>query len=199
MDDSGVADAFYTVLSIGIVLVAAIAVSGVVLSATMKQGGQASAEIAGGSGMEKGLYCFFYTVDTARSKVDSSNSDDIVLQGMALERADQTVALNASSIPASAPATNGMALWSGYLYVPSDSTYTLELSSAGPSWLWVDGNMAIANPGAHGTHAKSSGLKLAKGYHPVKLKYFYADARTASSSLSWKQGGKSAPINTFYR
>jgi len=60
MDDSGVADAFYTVLSIGIVLVAAIAVSAVVLSTTTRQGGDAAAQIAGygEQGLSKGLIAF---------------------------------------------------------------------------------------------------------------------------------------------
>lgn len=78
MDDSGVADAFYTVLSIGIVLVAALAVSGVVLSATAGQGKDAGARLADyGEGREKGLYSFYYAVDEARS--DYASGDPTVL------------------------------------------------------------------------------------------------------------------------
>lgn len=201
MDDSGVADAFYTVLSIGIVLVAAIAVSGVVLSTTTKQSGDVAAQIAGygDGGLKKGLYCFYFTADGAQSNITSGDPDAIVLQKLSLESTGDRIALNSTSAPANAPASLGMALWSGYLYVPEAGSYAFELKSAGQAWLWVDGNIAAENRQPRTLQSKTFTLTLAKGNHPVKMKYFYPEIRTASCSLDWKQGGGFVPVRSFNR
>lgn len=194
MDDAGVADAFYTVLSIGIVLVAAIAVAGVVLSTTAKQGGEAAAQIAGygDGGLKKGLYCFYFEVDGAGSNFSAGDPDAIAPRALSLETTADTIALNASSAPANAPLSSGLALWSGYLYVPETRSYTLERESSGPAWLWVDGTIVAS-------HSKTFTLDLTKGNHPLKMKYYYPDIRAASCSLSWKQDGVFVPVRSFNR
>jgi hypothetical protein len=201
MDDSGVADAFYTMLSIGIVLVAAIAVSGVVLSATVKQGDDAGARMAelGAGGLKKGLYGFYYAVDGARSDYLSGDPNDIVLQRLALEKADDVIAFNASVAPADAPKPLGTALWSGYLYVPAEGDYMFELESAGQAWLWIDGGLTADNRLPIVPQVKTFTLHLAKGYHPLKAKYFYPDVRLSSCSLYWNQGSQYVPVKSFYR
>lgn len=201
MDDSGVADAFYTLLSIGIVLVAAIAVAGVVLSTTSKQGGEAAAQLAGygDSGLSKGLYCFYYDADSEHSNFGSGDSDDIVFKSLALERKDVSIALNSSSAPPNAPSTLGTALWSGYLYVPASGSYTFELKSSSQAWVWVDGNMVADNRDPDQPQSKTFTLTLTKGNHPMKLKYFYPDIRTSSCSLKWQQGGSFVPVTSFNR
>lgn len=201
MDDSGVADAFYTVLSIGIVLVAALAVSGVVLSATMGQGKDADARLAdfGAGGMKKGLYSFFYAVDGANSDYLSGDPDDVVLRRLSLEEVDGAIAFNASTAPPSAPGTMGAVIWSGYVYVPLDGSYTFELRSTGGSWLWVDGCIVAENRLPLAPQVKTFILYLTKGYHPLKAKYFYPEQRLASCSLSWQQGGRMVPVSSFYR
>jgi PA14 domain len=201
MDDSGVADAFYTVLSIGIVLVAAIAVSGVVLSTTTRQSGDAAAQIAGygDGGLKKGLYCFYFAADSAQSNITSGDPDAIVLQKLSLESTGDRIALNSTSAPANTPASLGMALWSGYLYVPETGSYTFELKSAGQAWLWVDGNIVAGNRQSGTLQSKTFALSLAKGNHPVKVKYFYPEIRMASCSLNWKQGGGFVPVRSFNR
>jgi hypothetical protein len=201
MDDRGVADAFYTVLSIGIVLVAAIAVSGVVLSAATTQGDEAAAQMAGygEGGLKKGLYCFYYEVDGARSDADSGDSDSIVFQRLALERADDAIALNFSNAPPGAPTSSGAALWSGYLYVPESGSYELELKSAGQAWLWIDGSLAADNRVPGVSQSKTFMLNLTRGNHPVKAKYFYPELQVASCSLDWKLDGRFVPVNAFYR
>ena len=201
MDDAGVADAFYTVLSIGIVLVAAIAVSGVVLSTTGRQGAQAAAALAGygDSGLSKGLYCFYYKADSGHSDFASGDPDDIVLQRQSLERTDQSIALNFSTIPSTAPPGNGMALWSGYLYIPAAGSYTLELKSSSQAWLWIDGSEAAENNKPATSQTKTFTLALTKGNHQLKLKYFYVDKGTASCSLRWLQGGTFVPVTSFNR
>ncbi len=201
MDDSGVADAFYTVLSIGIVLVAAIAVSAVVLSTTTKQGGEAAAQMAGygEKGLSKGLYCFYYTADGTRSNIASGDPDDIVLKELSLERTDCSIDLDHTSAPSNAPATLGTALWSGYLYVPASGSYKFELKSTGQAWLWIDGNIVADNRASSLSQSKSFTLDLSKGNHPLKLKYFYSDIRIASCHLNWEQGGSLVPVSSFSR
>jgi hypothetical protein len=195
MDDSGVADAFYTVLSIGIVLVAAIAISGVVLSATMKQGNEAGAQMAGmDGGMEKGLYCFYYAVDDDVGNYLSGDPDDIVLRRLTGECVTDAMVYNSS-----AGGSSGAVLWSGYLYVPSDGSYTFVLRSTGQAWAWLDGGLAGDNRLPLVQQMKTFTLELSKGYHPFKAKYFYSDAHTASCSLSWGQGSGSVPVRSFYR
>jgi hypothetical protein len=201
MDDSGVADAFYTVLSIGIVLVAAIAVSAVVLSTTTKQGGEAAAQMAGygEQGLSKGLYCFYYAVDSSHSNLASGDPDDIVLQRLSLERIDSAIALDSSSALDDAPDTMGMALYSGYLYAPESGSYRLELTSSGQAWLWVDGSIAADNRVPLVPQSKAFTLYLSKGNHPLKLKYFYPDIRSASCHLNWEQDGAFVPVRSFNR
>ncbi|AFC99540.1 PA14 domain protein [Methanocella conradii HZ254] len=195
MDDSGVADAFYTVLSIGIVLVAAIAISGAVLSMTARQGEEASVAVISDGGMKKGIYAFYYAVDAASSDYNSGNPDDIVFQRLAAEKVEGCIAFNSSTAPPGAPVANGAVLWSGYLYVPSEGEYTLELRSEGQAWLWADGKVASPSNG----QSKLFTLKLTGGYHPVKAKYFYRDLGTASCSLWWYQGGLRVPVTALYR
>ncbi|HTX44386.1 MAG TPA: PA14 domain-containing protein [Methanocella sp.] len=195
MDDSGVADAFYTVLSIGIVLVAALAVSGVVLS-SVEQGRDPG--LADLGGMEKGLYSFYYAVDGPRSDYLSGDPDDIVPERLSREGADEAVAFNASVAP-SAPGAMAAVLWSGFLYVPSDGAYELQLSSAGQAWVWVDGVIVAANRDPAVVQVSPFTLQLSRGYHPFKAKYFYPELRLASCSLSWKQGGRMVTVGSFYR
>jgi hypothetical protein len=197
MDDSGVADAFYTVLSIGIVLVAALAVSGVVLSATAGQGGDAMPDYSGGT--REGIYSFYYAVDSAKSDYLSGDPGDIVLRRLASEGTENAIAINASTASPSAPDTDGAVIWSGFLYVPADGNYELELSSLGQAWLWVDGGIVAANRLPVARQVTPVTLQLTKGYHPLKAKYFYPELSSASCSLCWKQGGHIVPVSPLYR
>ena len=73
-DDRGIADAFYTVLSAGIVLLAGLAISSVVLNTATHQG-QAVADrldAPGGTGLKKGLYTFYYA---AGQSADFTSAD----------------------------------------------------------------------------------------------------------------------------
>ncbi len=201
MDDSGVADAFYTVLSIGIVLVAAIAVAAVVLSTTSKQGGEAAAQLAGygDSGLSKGLYCFYYAADGVHTDAASGDSDGIVFERLALERTDHSISLDSTTAPPGAPSTLGTALWCGYLCAPEAGSYTLELKSSSQAWLWVDGEAVAENKKPNQPQSKTFTLSLTKGNHPMKLKYFYPDIRTAACSLKWQLDGGFVPITSFSR
>ena len=201
MDDSGVADAFYTALSIGIVLVAAIAVSGIVLSVTTKQGDEAGARMAdfGAGGMQKGVYGFYYTVDGTQGDLSSGDPDDIVLRKPALEAVEDEVSFGPGTARPGVPQAMGAIIWSGYLFVPSDGDYDLELDSYGQSWLWMDGTMIADNPLPGVQREVAFTLRLAKGCHPLKAKYFYPDVRQASFGLYWREGGRFVTAMPFYR
>jgi hypothetical protein len=202
MDDAGVADAFYTVLSIGIVLVAALAVSGVVLSATAGQGMDAGARLAdygAPGGLKPGIYSFYYAVDGPQSDPGSGDPDDIVLRRLASEGTDAAIAFNASTAPPATPETMGAVIWSGFLYAPADGDYELELSGAGAAWLWVDGRMAADNGFSDTARKKELTLELSKGHHAIKVKYFYPELSASSCTLSWKQSGRMVPLGPLYR
>lgn len=201
MDDAGVADALYTVLSIGIVLVAATAVAGVVLSTTSRQAGLADVQLAGygNPGLSGGLYCFYYEADGEHSDFASCDPDDIAFKRLALETTCASVSLNSTSAPPGAPATDGTALWAGYISIPDTGSYTLELKSNSQAWLWIDGDLAASTGGPGQPAAKAATLTMTAGNHPIKVKYFYRDVRTASCSLAWLQDGASATIASFSR
>jgi len=190
-DDRGIADAMYTMMSIAIVMMLALAVSGVVLSTTMKQGKDVSAKVAAydTGGMRKGACAFYFAVDAAGSDLASSDPNAIVLKSSAGETYDQSIDLNAASAPAKAPRGDGCVIWSGYVYAPADSSYVFRLASSDGSWLWVDDTLAIDNHGRHGLQAiNSASITLTKGYHLVKVRYFYRDLQSASCTLSWDSG-----------
>ncbi len=201
MDDSGVADAFYTVLSIAIVMTAAIAVSGVVLSTATRQGNEAGAQVAsfGNDGMQKGLYALYYAVDTQRSDYSSGDPNGIVLKKLVLEKTDGTIALNASSLPPGAPATQGVVLWSGYCYAKAAGNYVFELKSMSQAWLWIDGELVASNVGPGFSSPKTVTLHMETGYHTIKLKFFYPEAGLAFCTLSWQQGSQMVPVGPLYR
>lgn len=200
MDDSGIADAFYTVLSVGMVLLAGIAISSAVLSMASGEGKKAADRMAAfdDGGMKKGLYGFYYEMDAPSSNLSSADPADIYLKRLASERTDEAIAFNQAS--SDVPIDNGNIIWTGYLYVPKDGNYTFELSSTDGSWLWIDGIQAIDNHGLHGTAPKlSATVRLTPGYHPVKVRYFYRSLKTASCNLRWDASGKMQTVNGLYR
>ena len=203
-DDRGIADAMYTMMSVAIVMMLAIAVSGVVLSTTMKQGKDVSSRVAAydTGGMRKGACAFYFAVDAASSDFASSDPNAIVLKSSAGETYDTSVAFNVASAPAKAPRSDGCIIWSGYVYAPADGSYVFQLASSSGSWLWVDDSPAIDNHGLHGLQTiKSSGIALTKGYHLVKVRYFYRDLQSASCALSWDSGhaGTFEPVTELCR
>lgn len=201
MDDRGVADAFYTILSVGIVMLMAIVIGGVVLSATMKQGSDASAQIYQENGMRKGAYAFYYNMEPG-SDFASGDSNAIILKSPAGEKIDASIAFSQTKAPASSPRIDGCIIWSGYLYVPADGGYIFQLASSDGSWLWIDGVQAIDDHGLHGLQTvRSSSQQLKKGYHTVKVRYFYRDLAAASCALAWDSGNPASPMApvTLYR
>jgi hypothetical protein len=190
-NDMGIADAFYTVLSAGIVLLAGLAISSVVLNTATHQG-QAVADrldTPGGSGLKKGLYTFYYASDRS-SDFSSANPGRIPPGSFIALRPEPAIALSESSLPPGAPASGGMAIWAGYIYADRAGDYTFELESVDGSWLWVDGALVADNHGVHPKKALySAAVHLDAGRHAVKARYFYTDARSAWCHVLINAGG----------
>jgi hypothetical protein len=98
-DDRGIADAFYTVLSTGIVLLAGLAIASVVLNAAAHQGQAVADRLdAPGAGYQKGLYAFYYTADKS---ADFSSADPCRIPpgGYVTLRTEPGIALSKSGLP----------------------------------------------------------------------------------------------------
>lgn len=199
-DETAIADAFYTVLSAGIVVLAGLAISAIVLGMAGQQGKAVAGQTGGigDSGMAKGLHAFYYTVDTS-GDLSSSDPDRVPPGDYILTRKDPGISLDRSSLPGNAPLSGGMAIWAGYVCVRTPGDYTFRLESADGSWLWVDGSLIADNPGVHPpATVYSAPVYLSSGCHVIKAKCFYTDADSASCHVSIGTGGTwSEPV--FYR
>jgi PA14 domain len=199
-DDRGIADAFYTVLSAGIVLLAGLAISSVVLNTATHQS-QAVADrldAPGGTGLKKGLYTFYYATDQS-ADFSSADPGRIPPGSFVTLCPEPAISLSKANLPPGAPAAGGMAIWAGYIYVDRTGDYAFELESVDGSWLWVDGILIADN---HGIHPKksvySASIRLAEGRHTVKARYFYTVADNAwCHVLIGGNGSRSEPA--FYR
>ncbi len=78
----------------------------------------------------------------------------------------------------------------GYLNAPESGVYTIYLNSNDGGILSIDGKMIIDNDGFHRTQEKSKKLALAKGFHPILLKYFQMGGVKALN-VSWEKPGSS--------
>ncbi|MCD1294778.1 hypothetical protein CUJ83_07170 [Methanocella sp. CWC-04] len=202
MDDSGIADAFYTILSVSLVVIMGIAISGVILSAASRQSNESGVQLSefASQGMKKGLYGYYYHVDTTGTDYLSADPNDILFKRMASERIDEIISFNVSNKPLNVPDNDGSVIWTGYLYVPKDGAYKFELESCDGSWLWIDGSMIADNHGVHGPVAiQSPDIQLSGGYHTIKVRYFYRDINNARCMLSWNLNGQMGPVYSLYR
>ena len=190
-DNSAIAEAFYTVLSAGIVVLAGLAVSAIVLGMVGQQSKSVSEQAAGigDAGMTRGLLAFYYTVD-ASGDLSSPDPDNILPGDFILTRTDPGISLDRSSLPGHMPASGGMAVWAGYILIREPGDYTFRLESADGSWLWIDGALIADNHGIHPSSAVySAPVYLSAGCHAIKAKYFYTDADSASCRVSIGTGG----------
>jgi hypothetical protein len=198
-DDRGIADAFYTVLSTGIVLLAGLAISSVVLNAATHQGQAVAGRLdVPGAGYQKGLYAFYYTADKS-ADFSSADPGRIPPGGYIRLRTEPGVALSKSGLPSDAPASGGLIIWTGYVYVERAGDYKFMLESTDGAWLWVDGTMIADN---HGIHAKtavySPTAHLSAGYHAFKARYFYTSEDSAWCHIDINGEG-SGPEPAFFR
>ncbi len=199
-DDRAIADAFYTVLSTGIVVMAGLAISAIVLGMAGQQGKAVAGQVEGigQAGMEKGLYAFYYTVDVS-GDLSSSDPARTPPGDYLCTRTDPGISLDRSSLPGNAPASGGMSIWAGYVAIRVPGDYIFRLESTDGSWLWVDGSLVADNHGVHpSSTVYSTAIRLSEGCHVIKAKCFYTDADSASCHVSIGTGGIwSEPV--YYR
>jgi len=77
----------------------------------------------------------------------------------------------------------------GYLSVPADGIYTIELGSDDGSRLWIGGEVAIDHDGLHGFTTKRTTAALAKGYHAIRIDWFNQTGG-AELRLRWARVGE---------
>lgn len=64
------------------------------------------------------------------------------------------------------------AKYTGALFVEKPGNYTFYLTSDEGSALYLDGERAIVNDGAHATSTRNATLRLTAGYHDLEILYF---------------------------
>ena len=74
-------------------------------------------------------------------------------------------------IPEKAKGNIGLVI-KGFINAPKDDIYTFALLSDDGSTLLIDGGEVINNDGPHGPREVIGQKALAKGYHPIEVRYF---------------------------
>ncbi|MHC4503049.1 MAG: PA14 domain-containing protein [Planctomycetota bacterium] len=62
--------------------------------------------------------------------------------------------------------------WKGWLKVDRAGECAFATASDDGSWLWVDGKLVVANGGNHGIVMKAGKVRLTRGVHPIRVRYF---------------------------
>ena len=81
-------------------------------------------------------------------------------------------------------------VYSGYLHVPADGSYTFFTTSDDGSKLSIDGMEVVNNDGLHGAQERSGTLSLTAGEHEIRVTFFEATGGQ-SLSVSWQGPGLS--------
>lgn len=85
----------------------------------------------------------------------------------------------------------------GYINVPEDDIYTFALLSDDGSTLVIDKEQVVDNDGPHGPREIIGQKALAKGYHPIEIRYFDSNGGTLSLKVLNKQN-KEIPFTNLY-
>lgn len=83
-------------------------------------------------------------------------------------------------------------LFSGFLQIPETGVYRIFLSSNDGSTIVIS-DKTLLNDGLHGMEEKFMDIALAKGLHPVEIRYFQAGGGDGLK-LEWKTKGKERTI-----
>ncbi len=75
-------------------------------------------------------------------------------------------------------------IFTGYIKIPKDGTYTFYLSSNDGSRFYLNDKLAINNDGAHSNREESVKLTLNKGYHNLKV-YYYQLGGGSNLKMEW--------------
>ena len=76
--------------------------------------------------------------------------------------------------------------YNGYLKVPQDGAYELQIGSDDGSILYLGDEVLIDNDGWHGTEFKEAQVALKEGFHPFKLEFFQGKGGKAMV-LNWRK------------
>jgi hypothetical protein len=88
------------------------------------------------------------------------------------------------------PFSGAMAVvFSGFVVIDEDNTYTLFTESDDGSKLYIDGTIVVDNDGSHGIKEASGARHLTKGLHRIWVEYFNAGGLYAMNAYIQKQGG----------
>ncbi len=63
-------------------------------------------------------------------------------------------------------------VFTGYIKIESPGEYTFYLESNDGSRLFIDDALIVNNDGQHGVESKKGAIRLKRGKHPIKIKYF---------------------------
>ena len=85
----------------------------------------------------------------------------------------------------------------GYINAPQDDIYTFALLSDDGSTLVIDGEQVIDNDGPHGPREVVGQKALAKGYHPIEIRYFDQNGGQLKMKVSGNDG-KEIPFTHLY-
>lgn len=85
----------------------------------------------------------------------------------------------------------------GYFNAPQDDIYTFALLSDDGSTLTIDSEQIVDNDGPHGPKEIVGQKALAKGYHPMELRYFDQNGGQLKLKVTGSDG-KEIPFTHLY-
>lgn len=81
-------------------------------------------------------------------------------------------------------------VWKGFLKIDEAGEYGFTTRSDDGSWVWLDGELAVDNGGAHGPIPRSGVLRaLEPGLHPIEVRYFDAGGGASLDVKLRRRGG----------
>lgn len=112
-----------------------------------------------------------------------------------LTRVDSTVDFNwgTGSPDGSINVDNFSVSWIGYIYIPSNASWTFYTQSDDGVKLTVNGSEIITNWTDHAPAENNATLTLAQGYYPIEMR-FYEKGGGAVAQLKWSRPGLSKQI-----
>lgn len=99
-------------------------------------------------------------------------------------------------IPAEAKGNIGLVI-TGYITIPDDGIYTFDLLSDDGSILIIDGNTILDNDGPHAPVEITGQKALAKGAHPIEVRYFDQNGGTLKLRV-FDANGNELPATQIY-
>lgn len=138
-----------------------------------------------------GLHASYYNEPIYRNDINAIATPTV-------ERIDPNINFDWHSFGRNDPLPGGInddgwwsADWAGFIYIPSDGTYSFKLNSDDGSWLFIDGQLVVNNGGDHAPRDAYGSIALTKGYYSMMVKYFESYSGAANINLYWKPPNES--------